>query len=107
MRTVPVTMQIDMASRPYLSRTKVRINSTQIVIGIDAIASEMLDSPDLDVIYNPLPNYYHFEWTMKALKAGKHVLLEKPSAENAEEIRQMIEFAKQKNLVLLEAFHYR
>lgn len=74
---------------------------------IDAIASEMLDSPDIDVIYNPLPNYYHFEWTMKALKAGKHVLLEKPSANNAEEIRQMVEFAKQKNLVLLEAFHYQ
>jgi len=100
-------MQIGMAFRPYLSRTKVRIKSTQMETGINATTLEMLDSPDLDVIYNPLPNYHHFEWTMKALKAGKHVLLEKPSANNAEEVRQMVECAKQKNLVLLEAFHYR
>jgi len=67
----------------------------------------MLDSPEIDAVYNPLPNYYHFEWTMKALKSGKHVLLEKPSANNAEEVRQMVELANEENLVLLEAFHYR
>ena len=44
---------------------------------------------------------------MKALAAGKHVLLEKPSADTAEETRRMVEFANQKGLVLLEAFHYR
>ncbi|KAJ7115827.1 hypothetical protein C8R44DRAFT_215019 [Mycena epipterygia] len=37
----------------------------------------MIDDPKIDVIYNPLPNGLHFEWTMKALKGGKHVLLEK------------------------------
>jgi predicted dehydrogenase len=49
----------------------------------------------------------HFEWTMKALAAGKHVLLEKPSTNTAEETRVMFEFAEKKGLVLLEAFHYR
>jgi len=44
---------------------------------------------------------------MKALAAGKHVLLEKPAADTAEEIRQMFELAEKKNLVLMEAFHYR
>jgi predicted dehydrogenase len=44
---------------------------------------------------------------MKALAAGKHVLLEKPSANTAEETRKMFAFAQEKNLVLLEAFHYR
>ncbi len=44
---------------------------------------------------------------MRALAAGKHVLLEKPSANTAEETRQMFAFAKEKRLVLLEAFHYR
>lgn len=44
---------------------------------------------------------------MKALQAGKHVLLEKPSADTAEETRQMFEFAEKKGLVLLEAFHNR
>ncbi|KAG5647499.1 hypothetical protein DXG03_009436 [Asterophora parasitica] len=68
---------------------------------------ELLDNPEIDAIYNPLPNGLHYEWTMKALAAGKHVLLEKPSANTAEETRQMFELAEQKGLVLLEAFHYR
>ena len=44
---------------------------------------------------------------MKALAAGKHVLLEKPSANTADETRTMFELAERKGLVLLEAFHFR
>lgn len=44
---------------------------------------------------------------MRALAAGKHVLLEKPSSNTADETRRMFELAREKNLVLLEAFHYR
>jgi predicted dehydrogenase len=44
---------------------------------------------------------------MKALSAGKHVLLEKPTGNTAEETRRMFSFANQKGLILLEAFHYR
>jgi predicted dehydrogenase len=44
---------------------------------------------------------------MKALAAGKHVLLEKPAANTAEETRAMFELAEGKDLVLMEAFHYR
>ncbi|KAH9042291.1 NAD-P-binding protein [Lactarius hengduanensis] len=68
---------------------------------------KLLDDPEIDVVYNPLPNGLHYEWTMKALAAGKHVLLEKPSANTAEETRKMFAFAQEKGLVLLEAFHYR
>ncbi|TFK39890.1 hypothetical protein BDQ12DRAFT_734614 [Crucibulum laeve] len=68
---------------------------------------ELLNDPEVDAIYNPLPNGLHYEWTMKALAAGKHVLLEKPSADTAEETRLMFELAERKGLVLLEAFHYR
>ncbi|KAI0043357.1 NAD(P)-binding protein [Auriscalpium vulgare] len=68
---------------------------------------ELLDDPEIDVVYNPLPNSLHYEWTMKALAAGKHVLLEKPSADTAEETRRMFDYAEKKGLVLLEAFHYR
>ncbi|KAL0955229.1 hypothetical protein HGRIS_004130 [Hohenbuehelia grisea] len=68
---------------------------------------ELLDDPDVDAVYNPLPNGLHFEWTIKALNAGKHVLLEKPSANTAEETRQIFDLAEQKGLVILEAFHYR
>ena len=68
---------------------------------------ELLDDPDIDAIYNPLPNSLHFEWTMKALLAGKHVLLEKPAANTCEETKKMFKLAEEKGLVLLEAFHYR
>ncbi|TCD67078.1 hypothetical protein EIP91_000591 [Steccherinum ochraceum] len=68
---------------------------------------ELVDDPDIDVIYNPLPNGLHYEWTMKALQAGKHVLLEKPSSNSSEETRKMFELADKKGVVLLEAFHYR
>ncbi|KAG2362681.1 NAD(P)-binding protein [Suillus spraguei] len=68
---------------------------------------ELLDDPAIDIVYNPLPNGLHYEWTMKALAAGKHVLLEKPSGNTAEETRRMFSLADQKGLVLLEAFHYR
>jgi len=44
---------------------------------------------------------------MKALKAGKHVLLEKPATNTSEEAAKIFALAKEKNLVLLEAFHYR
>lgn len=44
---------------------------------------------------------------MKALEAGKHVLLEKPAADTAEETSQMFDLAEKKGVVLLEAFHYR
>ncbi|KAI0316017.1 NAD-P-binding protein [Amylostereum chailletii] len=67
----------------------------------------LLDDPEVDVVYNPLPNGLHYEWTMKALAAGKHVLLEKPSADSAEESRNMFLLAEKKGLVLMEAFHYR
>lgn len=68
---------------------------------------ELLDDPSVDAVYNPLPNALHYEWTMKALHAGKHVLLEKPSTDTAEETREMFEYARSQGLVLLEAFHYR
>ncbi|KZP21097.1 NAD(P)-binding protein [Athelia psychrophila] len=76
-------------------------------IGILSATNLALDDPNVDAVYNPSPNGLHFEWTMKALAAGKHVLLEKPSADTADETRQMFEFAESKGLVLLEAFHYR
>ncbi|KAK1448994.1 hypothetical protein CMEL01_08309 [Colletotrichum melonis] len=70
----------------------------------------VIDDPELDAIYVPLPNGLHYEWALKALQAGKHVLLEKPSVSNAEEAEALfrLPLLKEKGApVLLEAFHYR
>ncbi len=69
--------------------------------------NDLLDDPDIDAIYNPLPNSLHAEWTIRALKAGKHVLCEKPFASNAQEAEEMATVARETGLVLSEAFAYR
>ncbi|MEZ4707281.1 MAG: Gfo/Idh/MocA family oxidoreductase [Caldilineaceae bacterium] len=65
----------------------------------------MLADPNIDAIYNPLPNSLHCAWTIQALRAGKHVLCEKPFAANADEAQQMADAAADCGLVLMEAFH--
>lgn len=67
----------------------------------------LLADPDIDVIYNPLPNHLHAEWTIKAMQAGKHVLCEKPMALTLEEVDSMISAAQKYERVLAEAFMYR
>jgi len=67
----------------------------------------LIESDDVDVVYNPLPMSLHAEWTIAALRAGKHVLCEKPFASNAAEAAAMVATAEQENRILGEAFHYR
>jgi predicted dehydrogenase len=69
--------------------------------------AELLADPEIDAIYNPLPNGLHGKWTIAALKAGKHVLCEKPFTANADEAREVAAVAEQSGLVVMEAFHYR
>src|SRR5215470_13213106 len=69
--------------------------------------AELLSDPEIDAIYNPLPNGLHCEWTIKALEAGKHVLCEKPLASNADEAERMVAASTATGRVLVEAFHWR
>jgi len=69
--------------------------------------TDLLADPEIDAVYNPLPNSLHAEWTIRALRAGKHVLCEKPFASNAREAEEMARAAVETGLVLSEAFAYR
>ena len=67
----------------------------------------LIADPEVDAIYNPLPNHLHGKWTRAALDAGKHVLCEKPFTANAEEAREIAAVAAGSDRVAMEAFHYR
>lgn len=68
---------------------------------------ELLDDPDVQAVYIPLPNSQHKEWAINAMERGKHVLCEKPISMNAAECAEMIEAATKNNVQLMEAFMYR
>ena len=65
---------------------------------------EMIESDEIDAVINTLPNAMHHEWTIKAAKAGKHILCEKPLAATMAEAREMVEVAAESGVVLVEGF---
>jgi D-xylose 1-dehydrogenase (NADP+, D-xylono-1,5-lactone-forming) len=67
----------------------------------------LLADPEIDAIYNPLPNHLHKDWTVQAAEAGKHILCEKPLALTVEDCQAMIAAAKANGVQLIEAFMYR
>ena len=67
----------------------------------------LLADPEIDVIYNPLPNHLHAAWSIKAVEAGKHVLCEKPLALSVQEVDAMKSAASRHGRVIAEAFMYR
>jgi len=69
---------------------------------------ELLADPDIDAIYNPLPNHLHVPWSIKALNAGKHVLCEKPIGLTTAQAQELLDAAqKRPQLKVMEAFMYR
>ena len=67
---------------------------------------DVIDDPEVEVVYNPLANSLHGPWNLRAIEAGKHVLSEKPFAANAAEARLVADAARSAGVTVLEAFHY-
>lgn len=68
---------------------------------------ELLKDPEIEAVYNPLPNTLHKEWTVRAAEAGKHVLCEKPLASNTKEAQEMVDACRKNGVHLMEAFQFR
>ena len=67
----------------------------------------LLADSEVEVVYIPLPNSMHIEWSLRALEAGKHVLCEKPLSRHASEVRRAFDLAEREGRLLMEAFMYR
>jgi predicted dehydrogenase len=104
-RAVPEAWVVAVAARdPARARA---FAQRQGILRVHETYHALIQDPELDAVYIPLPNSLHAEWSIRALRAGKHVLCEKPMASNAEEARQMAAAAAESGRVLIEAFHYR
>ncbi|TWT62709.1 Gfo/Idh/MocA family protein [Rubinisphaera italica] len=93
------------------SRSLENAQSTADELGVDkAYGSydELLADSEIDAIYNPLPNHMHVDWSIAALKAGKHVLCEKPLGLTAADAQRLVDAAaSHPELKVMEAFMYR
>jgi predicted dehydrogenase len=91
------------ARDPERARAYAAAHGVERVVGSYA---ELLDDPEVEVVYNPLPNGLHGAWNLAAIAAGKHVLSEKPFAADAAEAERVRDAARGTGLVVAEGFHY-
>lgn len=94
--------------RAIASRTRDAASKAAAALGIPQAYDSyeaLLADPEIEAIYNPLPNHLHVPFTLRAAEAGKHVLCEKPIALDAEQARQLLQAPK--DILIMEAFMVR
>jgi predicted dehydrogenase len=92
------------------SRDRTRAHDVAARLGIPRVHDDyaaLLADPDIDAIYNPLPNDLHAEWTLAAAAAGKPILCEKPLAIDAAQAQRVVDGCRERGVLLMEAFMYR
>ena len=90
-------------------RNKEKVDQFQEEFGFEKAyysLEEMLDDPEIEAVYIPLPNTLHKEWVLKAAAKGKHILCEKPLSGTEKDVREMIEGCEKAGVVFMEAFAY-
>lgn len=105
MQASPHTPIVAIASRDLAKST-----AAARALGIErayGTYEELLADPDIDAIYNPLPNHMHVPWSIKAAEAGKHVLCEKPLSLTTDEARQLLAVRNRTGVQIAEAFMVR
>jgi predicted dehydrogenase len=106
----PARLVPEVAVTAVAARDPARARQFAAKHGIAAVHDSyeaLIADPEVDAIYNPLPNSLHAPWTLRAIAAGKHVLCEKPFASNEVEAAEVADAAKAAGVVVMEAFHYR
>ena len=101
----PLTQVVALASRD-IAKARAAAQSRGIARAYGSY-EELLADPDIDIIYNPLPNHMHAEWTARAARAGKHVLCEKPIALDASETETLIAVQRETGKLIGEGFMIR
>src|SRR6202521_3708381 len=98
----------DVAAIASRDLAKARAAATSLKIGKSYGSYEaLLSDPEIEAIYNPLPNHLHVPWSIKAMEAGKHVLCEKPISLNAVEARTLLPVRDRAGVKIGEAFMVR
>src|SRR5512138_3727768 len=92
------------------SREIARARAAAARLGIPKVYDsydDLIDDPEVEAIYNPLPNHLHVPWSIRAAQAGKHVLCEKPLALTVAEARRLLEVRNRTGVKMQEAFMVR
>jgi predicted dehydrogenase len=110
-RVIPAIQQVEQAALAAVaSRDLDKARQLAAQFGAPAAYGSyqaLLDDPQVEVVYIPLPNHLHAEWSIRALRANKHVLCEKPLTMDAAEARRVQAARDETGLYCLEAFAYR